>query len=82
MTYQVGDRVSFNPDFAHLFDDCAWGEKLLKPRGGTIVKLPWFIQNLGKGTLLVDWDSLTGPKKNPDDWLLWVHSNWLNEVDA
>ena len=77
MTWVPGQRVRFRAERASLYDDSAWGEKLRKARGGTIIEVPWAAANTGEGTVLVEWDTLTPPKANPADWRRWHHTDGL-----
>lgn len=74
---QKGERVRFRTEVAHIYDDSEWGEKLSKPRLGTIIEVPWAAANTGEGTVLVEWDSLTGPKADPVKWQHWHHTDNL-----
>ena len=76
MTYwYVGMRVRNLPENAHLQEGTPWAEKLALPRLGTVKELPWYIRKHGHGTLLIEWDSLTGQKNDPAAWRMWIHSN-------
>lgn len=82
MTWKVGDRVRSLPELAHLYDGTVWREKLSKPRGGTVVEVPLAIQTSadGHGTLLIQWDSLTGGNDDPRLWRRWMHSRHIARV--
>lgn len=75
MTWKVGQRVKNRPELAHAYEGTEWAEKMAMPREGTILELPWHIRHEGSGTMLVEWDSLTGPKKDPAQWRRWMHSD-------
>lgn len=78
--WTVGDRVRNRPKFAGLYSDSAWGEKLARPRVGTVVEVPLAAATTGSGTILIEWDSLTGLKKNAADWQIWLHSDLVEKV--
>lgn len=82
MTWRVGDRVRNRPELAHIYDGSPWAAKLALPREGTVIDVPWFAANNGEGTLLIEWDSLTGPKADPASWRIWVHSNHIHKIEA
>lgn len=83
MTWRVGDRVRSIPRLAHLYDGTVWKEKLSKPRGGTVIEVPLAIQTSedGHGTLLIEWDSLTGDKGDIRLWQRWMYSKHIEKVD-
>lgn len=84
MEWQVGERVRNNPKFAHVYEGTPWFEKMLKPREGTIIELPWAIQHspTGSGTMLVKWDALVGDNSKADNWQRWMYSDFVRKLDA
>lgn len=82
MTWRVGDRVKAGPDLAPLYGDSPWGAKFAIPRLGTVYTVPWAAEHTGRGTLLIEWDSLTGPKADPAAWRIWLHSDLVERVPA
>lgn len=82
MTWAVGDRVRNRIQYADLYSDSAWGAKLAIPREGVVVEVPPATHRTGEGTLLIEWDSLTGPKKNPADWRIWLHSDLVERASS
>lgn len=80
MTWEVGDRVRNLPEHAWTCGTPSWVEKMEKPRGGVVLLAPKAAQSSGEGTLLVEWDSLTGSKSNPKDWQMWIHSSLIEKA--
>ena len=77
MKWQPGMRVKNKPELGHLYEGTPWADKLSKPRGGTVVAVPWFAENTGSGTIKVEWDSLTGTKNKGSDWSMWTHTEFI-----
>lgn len=77
MKLYVGQRVSFRTELAHLYDGTVWAEKLARPRSGTIREVPLFAFQNGAGTVLIEWDSLTGGAKKDKNWVRWHHTDFL-----
>ena len=77
--WSVGDRVANRVECAHLYSDCEWGEKLSKPRLGTVIEVPLATASepSGEGTILIEWDSLTGAKSDPQKWQKWLHTSLI-----
>ena len=78
--WQVGERVASRPEFAHLYEGTSWAQKLALPRMGTIIEVPWATRNVGEGTVLVDWDSLTGEKGEPKNWQRWMWTGFIGKT--
>ena len=75
--WKVGARVSMRTQDAHLYEGTHWAEKLALPRCGTILEVPLATQTAGQGTVLVEWDSLTGQKGKAENWQRWMHTDRL-----
>jgi hypothetical protein len=80
MTRAIGERVRNRTDMAHLYADSPWGPKLAIPRLGTVRDVPLATATVGEGTLLIEWDSLNGGKKDPLAWQVWLHSSLLEKA--
>ena len=78
--WESGVRVRNRPEFASLWNDSHWGAKLALPRGGVVIEAPLVARTAGEGTLLIEWDSLTGPKQDPEVWRMWIHSSMVEAV--
>lgn len=83
MKWHVGQRVQNRPEFASVYEGTEWAEKMKLPRLGTVVEVPLAIQTHPeqRGTILIEWDSLTGPKADPAAWRKWMYSDFI-EVAA
>ena len=80
MTFKVGQRIRNKTELAHLYEGTGWEAKLARPRRGTVINVPWALLNVGEGTMLVEWDSLTGKKSSPEDWTMWIYSTHVETV--
>lgn len=83
MAWEVGDRVRNKPEMAHLYEGTHWAEKLAKPRMGTVREVPLAIRTTGqgRGTILIEWDSLTDMRGPDHLWVRWMHSDHIEKAN-
>jgi hypothetical protein len=81
MTWKAGDTVKTIPSVTARYEnESAWVAKLSKTRTGKVVEVPHFTRVEGQGTLLIEWESLTGEQADPKQWRRWIHSTAVERV--